>query len=128
MGENLDVLAFARGINEMLVLAVLRDEPKHGYQVALELERSSGGRFTLQHGTLYPVLHRLERERLIRGSWEEVGGRRRKVYGLTVAGRRKLEDDSARCHELFRGLLSVIEQGGVDGEVRGSVEGSGHGA
>jgi DNA-binding PadR family transcriptional regulator len=128
MGESLDVLAFARGINEMLVLAVLREEPKHGYQVALELERSSGGRFTLQHGTLYPILHRLERERLIRGSWEEAGGRRRKVYGLTAAGRRKLETDSARCHELFRGLLSVIEEGGGRGEVRVAVEGSGHGS
>lgn len=128
MGESLDVLAFARGINEMLVLAVLRDEPKHGYQVALELERSSNGRFVLQHGTLYPILHRLERERLIRGSWEEVGGRRRKVYGLTAAGGRKLERDSARCHELFRGLLSVIEEGEIEGEVRGAVEGSGHGA
>lgn len=111
MGEPMDVLDFARGINEMLVLAVLRQEPKHGYQVALELERSSGGRFVLQHGTLYPVLHRLERERLIRGSWEVSGGRRRKVYGLTAAGRRKLESDAARCHELFRGLLSVVEQG-----------------
>lgn len=124
MSESLDVLAFARGINEMLVLAVLRDGPRHGYQVALELERSSGGRFTLQHGTLYPILHRLERERLIRGDWEEAGGRRRKVYGLTAAGRRKLESDAERCHELFRGLLSVVEERGA-GAVRREAEGSG---
>lgn len=128
MGESLDVLAFARGINEMLALAVLREGPKHGYQIALELERSSGGRFVLQHGTLYPILHWLERERLIRGSWEEVGGRRRKVYGLTAAGRRKLEADAARCHELFRGLLSVVEERGGESAVRGAVERSGHGA
>jgi DNA-binding PadR family transcriptional regulator len=114
MGDSLDVLDFARGINEMLVLAVLREGAKHGYQVALELERASGGRFVLQHGTLYPVLHRLERERLIRGSWEEAAGRRRKVYALTAAGRRKLDADAARCHELFRGLRSVLEERGDD--------------
>jgi len=119
MAESLDVLAFARGINEMLVLAVLRDGGKHGYEVALELERSSGGRFVLQHGTLYPILHRLERDRLIRGGWEEAGGRRRKVYELTDAGARKLDEDTHRCHALFRGLMSVIDDKGEAGEVRG---------
>ena len=125
MGESLDVLAFARGINEMLVLAVLRNGAKHGYEVALDLERSSGGQFVLQHGTLYPVLHRLERERLIRGRWEQAAGRRRKVYMLTASGRRKLEQDALRCHALFRGLLSVVEQEVMESAVRGEAERSG---
>jgi PadR family transcriptional regulator PadR len=122
MNDALDIQAFAKGINELLVLAVLVDGPKHGYQIALDLERRSGGLFSLQHGTLYPILHRLEREKRIRGSWAEEGGRRRKVYALTAPGRRQFEQDSARCHEVFQGLLNVVEKGAT-GATRGEAAG-----
>ncbi len=75
--------------NEALILAALRDGPRHGYQLALDIEERSGGAFGFQHGTLYPILHKLESSGLIRGSWDaEGGGRRRKSYALTAAGRR----------------------------------------
>ena len=122
MHDALDIQAFAKGMNELLVLAVLVDGPKHGYQIALELERRSGGLFLLQHGTLYPILHRLEREKRIRGSWTEQGARRRKVYALTDKGRRQLEQDAARCHEVFQGVLNVVEKG-TSGAVRGAAAG-----
>lgn len=111
MDDALDIQAFARGMNELLVLAALRDGPLHGYQIALELERRSGGLFALQHGTLYPILHRLERRRRITGKWAQVGGRRRRVYALTKAGEKQLETDAAECHRVFRGLLSIVEEG-----------------
>ena len=122
MSDPLDIQSFAKGVNELLVLAALQDGPKHGYQIALEVEARSGGLFALQHGTLYPILHRLEREKRIRGSWMEEGGRRRKVYALAAAGRRQLEADAARCHEVFRGLLSVVREGASDA-VRSAAEG-----
>ena len=127
MTEPLDIQAFARGMNELLVLAALRSGPRHGYQIALELERRSGGLFSLQHGTLYPILHRLERGGLIAGEWSRRGGRRRKVYALTSPGRAHLETEAARCDEVFRGLLSLVEKES-DEPVRGKAPGRRRGA
>ena len=106
--QPLDVLAFARAINELLVLASLEDAPKHGYQIALELEERSRGMFVLQHGTLYPVLHRLEKAKLVRGSWQGKGGRRRRVYALTEAGKARLAEDAERTNDVLRGLLRMV--------------------
>lgn len=107
MDEPLDVLGFARGINEMLVLAALRAGPRHGYQIALDTEERSGGLFVLQHGTLYPVLHRLEQAGVVESAWEKDGGRRRRVYALTAEGRRRLESQADRVDEVLRGLLQA---------------------
>jgi DNA-binding PadR family transcriptional regulator len=107
MNHPVDVLAFARHMNELLVLAALADGPRHGYQIALDTEERSGGLFVLQHGTLYPILHRLEAAKLVRGSWQEEGAHRRRVYALTAAGRRELEGHADRCDEVLRGLRRV---------------------
>ncbi len=109
MPDPLDIQSFAKGMNELLVLVAVRDGARHGYQIAVDLERRSRGLFSLQHGTLYPILHRLEREGWIRGSWEEGAGRRRKLYALTDRGRARLEAEAERCHEVFSGLLSLVE-------------------
>ena len=66
--EDFDVQGFARGINELLILSTLRDGAKHGYQIALDVEEGSNGLFRFRHGTLYPILHRLERDGHIEGS------------------------------------------------------------
>ncbi len=58
--KDFDVQGFARDINELLILSTLRSEAKHGYQIALDVETDSNGLFRFRHGTLYPILHRLE--------------------------------------------------------------------
>ena len=79
--------------NEALILSSLRDGAKHGYQLALDIEERSRGRLGFKHGTLYPILHKLEKEGLIEGTWSEEGQRgRRKAYGLTQEGRRYMKD------------------------------------
>jgi DNA-binding PadR family transcriptional regulator len=108
MDEPLDVLAFAKGINELVVLAALGEGPRHGYQIALEMAQRSNGLFVLQHGTLYPILHRLEKAKLVRSAWEEGGGRKRRVYALTEAGRVRLGSEAERCDEVLRSLLKVV--------------------
>jgi transcriptional regulator len=75
-----------KGHLDLLVLAVLADHPMHGYAVIEELRRRSGDRFDLAEGTLYPVLHRLERSGLLASDWQQVAARRRRVYRLTEAG------------------------------------------
>jgi len=106
--KDFDVQAFARDINELLVLSTLRDGPKHGYQIGLDVETESNGLFRFRHGTLYPILHRLEGEGLIRGTWSKAGGRRRKVYSLTGSGERHLDGGTSRVGEIVEGLMSVL--------------------
>ena len=106
--EALDVQGFARGINELLILGTLRDGPKHGYQIAVDVEEESNGLFRFRHGTLYPILHRLDEEGWIQGSWSRDGGRRRKVYALTRTGRRYLDGEADRVDEVVCRLLRLI--------------------
>lgn len=111
MDHTLDTQAFAKSINELLVLATVREEPKHGYQIALELEERSAGMFNLQHGTLYPILHRLERGGLIQGEWSVGDGRKRKEYVLTQAGRARLGVGTGEVREVFRRLINLLGDG-----------------
>lgn len=106
--ENFDVQGFARDINRLLVLSTLREGARHGYQIALDVEAESNGLFRFRYGTLYPILHRLEEDGLIRGSWSADGGRRRKVYRLTAAGERHLAGESDRVGEIMGRLMRVL--------------------
>ena len=110
--KDFDVQAFARDINELLVMSTLRDGPKHGYQIGLDVEADSNGLFRFRHGTLYPILHRLEGEGLIRGSWSKAGGRRRKVYRLTGAGDRHLNGEADRVQEIVSRLMGLLRRPG----------------
>lgn len=79
-----------KGHLDGLLLAVLEPVPLHGYAVIEALQRRSGGALDLPTGTVYPALRRLEEAGWLSGSWSEVGGRRRRTYRLTAAGRRAL--------------------------------------
>ena len=93
-----------------IVLTVLRDGPLHGYQLAREIERRSDGYFDCKEGTLYPTLHKLEREGLLRGEWQPAGEqRRRKYYALTVAGEQRLAESVQEWRSFATRLLTMIE-------------------
>lgn len=80
-----------RGNLDLLVLSALAEEPKYGYLIQQSLAGASGGMVTVQAGTLYPLLHRLEADKLVRSRWDHSTGRKRKWYELTPAGRRRLQ-------------------------------------
>jgi len=101
----------SKRINELLVLAVIDEDGSHGYQIALRVEQRTAGRFTFQHGTLYPILHRLEKAGLVKGDWSD-GGRRRKTYRLTSAGGERLQEEVSTLREEFGALLALFD--GVD--------------
>ena len=106
----IDIQSLSRSCNRVLILATLSSGPHHGYQLALEIEEKSGGAFRFQHGTLYPILHKLESEGLIRGDWLEEGSRRRrKSYRLTGAGRRHLREQTAGWSDFFDRFFQVVE-------------------
>jgi PadR family transcriptional regulator PadR len=74
-----------------MVLSVLSESAKYGYLIQKEIRDASLGRVDLKAGTLYPLLHRLEDEKLIRSRWDDATGRKRKWYELTAAGHRRLQ-------------------------------------
>ena len=75
-----------KGHLDALVLAALEQEPAHGYAIIKRLQRRSDDVFRLPEGTVYPALHRLERDGLVKSRWTSDSGRRRRVYRLTRAG------------------------------------------
>jgi DNA-binding PadR family transcriptional regulator len=99
-----------KGHLDGLLLAVLEAGPAHGYAVIETLRANSGGRFDLPTGTVYPALHRLERAGLVRSGWSVVGGRRRRTYELTGAGRRTLASERSRWSEFAAAMSTVLGQ------------------
>jgi DNA-binding PadR family transcriptional regulator len=96
----------ARGT--FLVLLALDSGPKHGYEIARWIEDKTNGFFSLSFGALYPILHRLEKQRAIEGGWEDVGAAKRKrVYSLTAAGRKQLREERAH-HEAMIGAYARL--------------------
>jgi DNA-binding PadR family transcriptional regulator len=90
---------------DAMILATLVDEPAHGYAILGRLKERSGGAFDLAEGTIYPALHRLERDGLLSSSWSTASGRRRRTYELTRGGRAALQE---RRHE-WRYFSQAVE-------------------
>ena len=99
-----------RGNATTLVLSVLKDGARHGYDIAREVERRSENTLTFKHGTLYPVLHALEKEGLITSEWERPDGERpRRVYRLTERGTAELERCVKTWNTFAQAMNRVIE-------------------
>lgn len=79
-----------KGHLDLLLLAVLTEGPAHGYAIIDALRQRSGGLFDLPEGTIYPALHRLEAQGLLRSRWQDDAPRRRRVYELTAKGAQTL--------------------------------------
>ena len=85
---DVEIASLAKNANEALILAILARGDSHGYKIAVEIEERSNGMFTFNHGTLYPILHKLEKEGLIKSIWKSgETKRKRKYYTLTPAGK-----------------------------------------
>jgi DNA-binding PadR family transcriptional regulator len=94
-----------KGHLDLLLLAVLSEGAAHGYAVIESLRRQSGGQFDLPEGTIYPALHRLEKQGLLKSRWLEDAPRRRRVYELTIRGRQSL----AKRREEWRVFSGAID-------------------
>ncbi len=107
---QLEPITLGKNCNEALILAILAEGKQHGYQLALELEERSGGYFRFNHGTLYPILHKLEREGFIRGIWmPENPGRKRRLYTLTNEGRRYCAAQADAWKIFFERIFEVMK-------------------
>jgi PadR family transcriptional regulator PadR len=98
-----------KGHLDALLMAALESGPRHGYAVMEALRESTGGRLDLPTGTIYPALHRLEAAGLIAGSWSLAGGRRRRCYMLTEAGRRALSGRREDWRDFAATISAALE-------------------
>ena len=103
-----------KGHLDALLLAILENGAQHGYAIREALRVTSGGRFDLPTGTIYPALYRLERAGLVDGRWMLVGERRqRRTYVLTAAGRQALTRHRASWQEFATAVSAVLLQEGT---------------
>jgi PadR family transcriptional regulator, regulatory protein PadR len=105
-----------RGHLDLLLLSILRRTgPTHGYALIAALREDSEGAFDLPEGTVYPALHRLERDGLVGSTWDISAPRRRRVYQLTSEGAAALSAKQREWHVFARGMQSIVGRGVVEG-------------
>lgn len=94
-----------KGSAEMIVLALLEERSRHGYELAKLIDSQSDSKLQFQVASLYPMLYRLERKKLVEGRWvEKAGERRRRFYKITPAGREAL----AQHRRTWREFVAVL--------------------
>jgi transcriptional regulator len=97
-----------RGSAELLILALLEERRRHGYDIGQLIARRSEGAISFHITSLYPTLYRLEDRGLIEGRWvERAGQRRRRYYKLTAAGRKTLASQRDVWENFFSALNRV---------------------
>src|SRR4051812_20035960 len=97
-----------KGSAETLILALLEERDRHGYELAKLIDARSEGALKFHVASLYPTLYRLERRGFIQGKWvEKVGMRRRRFYKLTAAGQKVLDAQRRSWSTFFAALNRV---------------------
>jgi transcriptional regulator len=98
-----------QGTLDMLILRTLVFAPAHGHTIAHAIERTSGDVLQVEHGSLYPALHRLENQGLVASFWgTSENNRKAKYYRITPGGRRKLSAERSRWEQLVRAISGVL--------------------
>lgn len=102
MGESQSTLV-------LLILKTLARGPNHGFGIALHIQRASDGLLSIEEGSLYPALHRLERDKLVKAEWNVTANKRRaRFYKLTPAGRRTLAKAEQSWESMAKGVGRVM--------------------
>ena len=102
---------FLNGVPELLLLRLLARQPMHGYELVQAIKLHSDAALEFGEGCIYPILHRLERDKLLSSRREAVGGRSRVVYRLTPAGQRKLEESTTAWEHVVHAVGRVLKGG-----------------
>lgn len=107
MGKPTDLV---QGTLDLLILKTISLEPLNGWAIAKRIVQISNNVLQVQQGSLYPALHRLERQGWIKAEWSESeNNRRAKFYSLTAAGRKRLQSELDNWHRLSSAIGLVIE-------------------
>jgi PadR family transcriptional regulator, regulatory protein PadR len=105
-----DRLELLQGTLDMLILKTLLFGPTHGHGITTSIRQTTGDTLVVDHGSLYPALHRLQRDGFIASKWDTVPGRTRelKYYRLTATGRRHLTREQSRWNDLVHAIGRVM--------------------
>ncbi len=97
-----------KGSTSTLILSVLENNDLYGYKIIRELEIRSEKAFEMSEGTLYPILHALEKEKYLNSYWNEIDGRRRKYYHITEKGNKKLSEKKEEWRSFSANVNKVL--------------------
>lgn len=98
-----------KGTTELMILKLLKAEPMYGYGMIKRLDVLSKGTFQFKEGTLYPLLHGLEKKGFIESFWDKHDGRRRKYYRITQNGLKQLSEKQVEWQAFSGALNGLLE-------------------
>ena len=103
-------ITLLQGTLDMLILRTLRAGPSHGHEIAKHIQRTTDDVLQVEHGSLYPALHRLERKGWVTSQWEIARHRNREVkyYRLTPAGRKQLTREGSKWKQLTGAIARIM--------------------
>ena len=108
MGSKTDDREWKKGSAELLILSLVADQARHGYDISKLITDRSGGMLRFHVTSLYPLLYRLEERGWIQGRWvEKAGQRRRRYYRLTEAGRKVLAQQRQSWQEFVEAVARI---------------------
>jgi len=110
MSKTQERVALLQGTLDMLILRTLLYGPAHGHQIGKHIQRTTNDLLQMQHGSLYPALHRLERKGWIVAKWEVAPDRNRefKYYRLTAQGRKQLVLEQSKWKQMVEAVARVM--------------------
>ncbi len=104
-----DRIELLQGTLDLLILQTLRGGPQHGYGISQAIRVSSGDILKVDTGSLYPALHRLERQKWVAADWKVSENKQRvRVYRLTANGKKKLESERSRWAQVSDAIAGVL--------------------
>ena len=94
----------------LLILTVLAKSPNYGYEIVRKINEQADKLFLSQEGTIYPLLHKMEKDKLVRSQWQDTeNGRRRKYYYITAKGREELESVTKQWNDFHNLIIKFSE-------------------
>lgn len=101
-----------QGTLDLLVLRILKSKPRHGYDIAKRIQLISKEALTVGQGSLYPSLHRLEKQGYIKADWGQTDtGRRARIYELTSDGKARVEQEQSHWRDFCTAVELILENG-----------------
>jgi transcriptional regulator len=98
-----------QGTLDMLILRTLQWGPQHGHGIGVALRASSGDALQVEHGSLYPALHRMEKQGLLAAEWKlSEANRKAKYYRLTAAGKKQLLKEQSKWNAMVKTIAKVM--------------------
>lgn len=108
-GRYQNRIELLQGTLDMLILQTLRWGPQHGYGISQALRVRSGEVLQVETGSLYPALHRLERQSWVRSEWKLTGSNQRaKYYHITATGKKQLASDHGRWQQMVEAIGAIM--------------------